>query len=124
MSDHDFQLEVLAQLRDLAVGQNAICADMVAVRDHLGRLDGEVAGHERRLGDMQTEFSERRNNCPMIDSLSARLHPVEDLIVSEATAKNTNTSWLHWLWPLIWSAIGAFGLLVMLHAAAFLKIKP
>lgn len=35
MSDHDFQIEIMDQLRDLAVGPGSIATDMSAVKEHL-----------------------------------------------------------------------------------------
>jgi hypothetical protein len=124
MSEHDFQIEMLNQLRDLSVGQSAIATDMAAVKEHLVRLNGSVARHEERIGQMQIELAERRNQCPLVDMLEVRIRPLEDHVVAERESEKTTSSWMKHMWPFIWVASGAFGLLILLHATDLLKFKP
>jgi hypothetical protein len=115
MSDHDFQIEMLNQLRELAVGQAAIGDDMSAVKEHLKTFNGKVASHEK-------ELNERRNQCLLADALEDRIRPVEDFVVASRASEKTSASWLRWLWPIIWAAAGAFVLLLALHAKSMLRI--
>lgn len=122
MSDRDFQTEVLNSLGELKAEQAGTRAEVTAVKDHLARLNGRVADHERRLGEMQIELAERRHQCPIADGLEKRIRPVEDFVTGERAAEKTNSSWMKWMWPFIWAAAGAFVLLILLHAASLLKI--
>ena len=67
------------------------------MKDHLARLNGKVADHERRLGEMQIELTERRNQCPLADALEDRIRPVEDFVVASRASEKTSASWLRWL---------------------------
>ena len=123
MSERDFQAEVLNALGELKAEQAGTRAEVAAVKDHLARLNGRVVEQEKRTGEIQIELAERRNKCPIADALEDRIRPVEDFIVAERAAEKTSATWLKWLWPIIWAAIGAFALLVLLHANNFLKIR-
>ena len=124
MSEYDFQREMLDQLRDLAVGQASIGTDVAAMKEHLSKLNGKVAAHELQVGKMQVELAERRHQCPLADALEDRIRPVEDFITAEKASEKTSSTWMKWLWPLIWAGAGAFALLVLLHASDILKFKP
>jgi hypothetical protein len=114
MSDHDFQIEILNQMRDLAVGQSAIATDMAAVKDHLKTLNGKVASHEKQL-------NERQNQCPLVDLLEPRVRMAEDFITAEKASEKTSSTWLKWLWPVIWAAVGIAYLLVLQHSSFLLR---
>jgi hypothetical protein len=123
MSDHDLELELLNQLKDLAVGQAAIGTDVAAMKEHLVKLNGKVATHELKVGEMQIELAERRNQCPLVDLLEARTRTVEDYVTAEKASAKTSSTWLKWLWPVIWAAAGALALLILLHSTDLLKFK-
>jgi septal ring factor EnvC (AmiA/AmiB activator) len=124
MIERDFQAEVLTALGELKAEQTGTRVELAAVKDHLARLNGRVADHERRLGELQIELAERRNQCPLVDVLDARTRTVEDFVTAEKASSKTSSAWMKWMWPVIWVAAGAFGLLILLHSADLLKFKP
>ena len=124
MSERDFQAEVLTSLGELKAEQTGTRVELTAIKDHLGRLNSKVATHELKVGEMQIELAERRNQCPLIDVLEARTRTVEDFVTAEKASSKISSTWMSRLWPFIWAAAGAVGLLILLHAADLLKLKP
>ena len=73
-----------------------------------------VREHDRHI-------AERTGHCPLIDAVEIRIRPVEEALVAEKAAKQTARTWMDRIWPLIWAAIGIFGLLVLQNATDLLK---
>lgn len=114
METYDFQSLISTKLTELAVGQATIATDMRSVKEHLVRLNGKVASHER-------ELSERRNQCPIADRLEDRIRTTEDFITASQAVQKTSSSWMKRIWPFIWVALGIFGLLILQNAGFLLK---
>jgi hypothetical protein len=141
MSEYELQTLIVTKLSELAVGQAEIATDMSAVKTHLEKLNSKVAAHEK-------ELNERRNVCPLVDRVEARVRTLEDAnttrsatepLVDEMESRvrsledsntarlatdKSNSHWLTRLWPLIWAALGIFGLIVLQHAHLLLKQAP
>jgi hypothetical protein len=126
----------LNQLKDLAVGQAAIGADVATMKDHLEKVNGKVAEHERRLGEMLVEVAERRNSCPLVESvqktlidhilacpMKGRMDVVEDFVVAAKASENTSKTWSDHLWPIaLWFVgvlLAVIAILVLAHAPIF-----
>ena len=139
MSETDFQLEMLNQLRDLAVGQSTIATDMATVKEHLVKLNGSVAGHEKRLGELAAmtaaSVADRLLNastaaaaatavmtahvlgCP----LKARMDAVEDWVTGMQAVTVSNKHWLDRIWPVIYAASGIAVYMLAMHTDQLLK---
>lgn len=115
MSEPDFQLAVLNQMRDLAVGQAEIATDMAAVKEHLKTLNGKVASHEK-------ELNERRNQCPLVDLVEGRVRGLEDANTTRTAVEKTSSDWMKKIWPFIWALCGAIAILILKNAPVFLKV--
>jgi hypothetical protein len=76
VSERDFQIEVIQGLTELKT-------DMRSVKEHLAKLNGKVAAHERGIGEMKIHLAERQNQCPIAVELEARVRPVEDFVTAE-----------------------------------------
>ena len=124
MAEHDFYTQVLTALGELKAEQSATRVELAGVKEHLGRLNGKVADHERRLGEMLIEVAERRNQCPLVDSVEGRLRPVEEFITTTKAQEKANDHWLSRLWPFIWAGAGAIAMLLLSHADQILPHKP
>ncbi len=120
MSDRDFQNTVLSALAG-QVEQVELKTEMRNVVARLDKLNGKVADHEARLGQMQIELAERRNQCPLVDAIELRIRPVEDFITAEQASKKTNRHWMEKVWPVIWVGAGVFGFLILEHAQGLLQ---
>lgn len=121
MSDHELQSLIITKLSDLATGQGEISTDMRAVKEHLAKLNGKVAAHEREIGEIKIHFAERDNQCPLVEKVEGRLRTVEDFVTADTASEATSKAWMARLWPFIWAAIGIGGLLVLQHAQYLFK---
>ena len=95
---------------------------MASIKEHLGRLNGKVATPEERFCNIQLELGERRYRCPAFEKVDERLRPLESHIIAVVAAAKTSASWLHWMWPVIWSIAGAPGFILLSNAAGILKL--
>jgi predicted nucleic acid-binding Zn-ribbon protein len=121
MSDHELQSLIVTKLTDLATVQAEISTDMRAVKEHLARLNGKVAAHEKEFGDVRVRLAERDSQCPLVEKVEDRLRKAEDYITAENATRKTSSAWMKTIWPFIWAAAGIFGLLVLQNAGFILK---
>lgn len=109
MSERDFQLEVIESLTELKT-------DMRSVKEHLAKLNGKVAAHEK-------ELCERRSQWPAVDDIEERLRPVEEFIAGERASQKTSSAWLDKVWPFVWAGLGVLGLLVLQNGPTLIRVK-
>lgn len=82
MSDHDLQSLVLTKVTDLTTGQAEISTDLRAAEEHLAKLNGKVASHEKEIGETKIHLAERDNQCPLVEKVEGRLRKAEDYITA------------------------------------------
>jgi septal ring factor EnvC (AmiA/AmiB activator) len=121
MSDHDFQSTVLTALADLKTEQAETRTEVKNIVSRLDRLNGKVADHEARIGQMQIELAERRKQCPLVDAVEIRIRPLEEALAVERAVEQNTKNWMDHIWPIVWIAAGVFGLLILEHAAEIKK---
>lgn len=115
MPELDFQAHVVDALARLET-------DMVAVKVQTTKTNGRVNDHDKLIAALDKHQAERTNNCPMIDTLSARVCILEEHQLREEGSAATSDRWFDRIWPLIWAGAGIIGYLVLQHASTLLPV--
>ncbi len=108
LSQNDFQLEVIEALTELRT-------DMRSVKEHLAKLNGKVAAHER-------ELAERRNGCALVDKLELRVRPVEEFVIAQRATEQISRHWLDRAWPFSYAGSGVVVFIILQHASELIKL--
>ncbi len=99
-------IEALAELR----------TDMRSVKEHLAKLNGKVAAHELKVGEMQLDMVKHQAGCP----LREKVEPIEEWMTTRKAEISAQNRWVSRLMPVFYMIGGVSVVLILQNAGSWL----
>ena len=71
---------------------------------------------------MRVHVAQRDSQWLLVETVESRVRSLEDSRTARLAVEKTDHRWMRLLWPVIWIAIGIFGLLVLQNARLILRL--
>jgi len=114
---------LLDAIGDLKCDIGIVKNEVTHVKDHLARLNGSVARHEKSIQEQVVLCAERKALGDQFADVVTRVDELERIQTAETAAVKVNSDWREALKPIliggVCAVLSAIATLVLMHAPAF-----